>query len=235
MSEYSTLALLSGILPPAMLRLEEHVERGTVLKIFKQELLNENREQEQAEPFYYIRSGMLKVFARRSNGSELNLVFYGTGTLLELPMVRSTLEICDTLELIACENTVLVTFSKEALFEIFRQDPMVFADYQQMHIAIFRMLTQRMRMTACMDAQQRIWRWLFYLAQDGEALKNGHCRIDCPLTQQEIADYLFVHITTFHRIFTNLKQQKILTKTKSGFEILNLEAFETLCREALSR
>ena len=85
-------------------------------------------------------------------------------------------------------------------------------------------------LTYCMDDDERIKGWLQRLCCEVTAEEDGVYHIKCEMTQQEISDYLFIHVTTFNRIFTKLKQKKICLKTRKGFEITDAERL----KEALS-
>lgn len=219
MKSNPSLCLLFGLLPPSMTILEKYLDSALEEKIFKHEVVSEQSTASTDDSFLYVKSGLLKVCSHRCDGSELNFSQFGAGTLMEQQVIGWQPDLCDPLHIIACENTVAYRFAPNDFYEILSHNPQVFFAYQNFHADYFRMLTQRTSMTSCLDADQRILGWLLRLCSGVPIAADGSCFIPCSLTQQEIADYLFIHVTTFHRIFTSLKNKKVVEKNRKGFVI----------------
>lgn len=219
---------LFGSLPPLGGCLEGYLDRGTCRKVFQGERISfDSADREEA--VIYVGSGRLKLAASRHGASGLDFCFFGADTVLDR---RNGGEGTGELFVQACENTVVYTFSRESFLQILQQDSRVLRAYTDFQAAQLSILLQRVEMTACLNADQRVVGWLIQLCRAVEPDGNVY-EIPCPLTQQEIADYLFIHVTTFNRVFGDLKRRGLVEKHRGSFVIHDRKGLEMLL-ESLS-
>lgn len=228
MKEAAALQTLFGRLPPIDCAFEQYFDRGKCLKIFQNERICFDQESQENLGVFYVQTGLLKLSARRPyHDATLNFCFYGEKTLLER-RVSKALFGRGEIYVEACENTVAYGYTHEAFFEILRQDETLFQQYTQLHSAQMSLQFQRMELTACLDAGQRVVGWLVELCRQVCADEAGEHFIPCRLTQQEIADYLLIHVTTFNRVFSELKKECLVEKNRNGFLIHDFERLQAL-------
>lgn len=223
------LGALFGSLPPVGGCLEGYLERGTCRKIFQGEEVSFDCAGDE-ESVSYVRSGRLKLASVRHGVSALDFCFFGDGTILDRRDSRGTAG--GQLYVQACENSVIYTFPREVFLQILQQDSRVLRAYTDFQAAQLSILLRRVEMTACLNADQRVVGWLIQLCQAVEPGGNVY-KIPCPLTQQEIADYLFIHVTTFNRVFGDLKRRGLVEKHRGAFVIHDRKGLEMLL-ESLS-
>ena len=222
------LGALFGSLPPVGGCLEKYLERGTCRKIFQGEEVSFDCAGDE-ESVSYVRSGRLKLASVRHGVSALDFCFFSADTILDQRDSRGT---AGRLYVQACENSVIYTFPREVFLQILQRDSRVLRAYTDFQAAQLSILLQRVEMTACLNADQRVVGWLIQLCRAAEPTGETYT-IPCPLTQQEIADYLFIHVTTFNRVFGDLKRRGLVEKHRGAFVIHDLKGLEILL-ESLS-
>ena len=233
MERLAALQLLLGRLPPLEESFEGYLERGKCLKIFQNEQLPFDWQDEEDYGVLYIRQGLLKLAVHRPySGTDLNYCFYGDATLLERRQAVGPVS-GQQMYIEACENTVAYGFTQREFFAILKENEALLRQYQRLHEVQRSLLFQRMELTACLDAGERVVGWLIQLCRRSSPDERGEYVISCGLTQQEIADYLFIHVTTFNRIFGELKKEGIVEKRRGSFLIHDLERLMAF-REHLS-
>ena len=206
--------------------MEKYVISYPKMKIFKGETLTRPKEEQQN--ILFVKSGMLKVSCERTNGSLLDVAFFGEGTIIEQNDVLICPNMCEPSKIIACENTVTYSIPQKDFYKALYEKEDFIECYNKFKAIYFHMLTERTLMTSCLDADQRILGWLVKLCINTDRNEDGSSFIPCTLTQQQISDYLFIHVTTFHRVFSLLKKQGLLKKTRNGFYVSCCNELEKL-------
>ena len=224
LTDVPMLSILFGIVPPILKPLEKCISSQKKIKIFKGEALTKLKEEKNS--ILYIQSGMLKVSCERTNGTLLDVAFFAEGTIIEQNHVLMCPHVCEPSKIVACENTVVYLLEQSELFKILCENEELMGLYNDFKAVYFHMLTERTLMTSCLDADQRILGWLVKLCKNTVKNDDGSCFIPCVLTQQQISDYLFIHVTTFHRVFSSLKKEQLLKKTRTGFFVKNSHMLE---------
>lgn len=223
MEKMAALQILFGRLPPLEWGVEQYLDQGKCLKIFQNERIPFDREAPEEPGVFYVQSGLLKLSVHRPlSATGLDFCYYGDRTLLERRTAAS-LSGCGQMYIEACKNTIAYAFTQREFFELLRRDRALLKQYHQLHSAQLSLLFQRMELTACLDAEQRVAGWLMQLCCQSAPEEAGKYFIPCRLTQQEIADYLLIHVTTFNRVFSELKKESIVEKKRSGFLVHDFE------------
>lgn len=219
MEKAAALQILFGELPPLAGGLDPYLEQGTRMKIFRNERISLDRDSLESLGVLFVHTGLLKLAVHRPlSDTALTFCFYGERTVLEC---RGGMGLPDRSRtyIEACQNTIAYAFSHEKFLEILGCDEGLMSQYDQMQAAQLSLLLQRMELTACLDAGQRVVGWLIQLCRQSEPDGNGGYWIPCLLTQQEIAEYLMIHVTTFNRVFSELKRNGIVEKQRGGLRI----------------
>ncbi|MGE4273069.1 MAG: Crp/Fnr family transcriptional regulator [Desulfitobacterium sp.] len=164
---------------------------------------------------YYILSGKLNVCFQRVDGSYLFIATREAGNVFQSEYCGFASIAGDRLKFVAIENSVLVSFSKKQLFDLMEEDRQLMDDFLYVVHMFYATLCHRLMNTASLSSSQRFLTWLDKLCKTNTPDQNGHYIIQCDLTQQQIADLLFIHLTTCNRLITGLEKEKILRKTKS--------------------
>lgn len=219
-----SVKIIFGELPPLLTGLEKYLSMACQLKIFKGEVID----LAPCDSILYVKSGKLHECVNRLDTSTLDFAFFGSGTIVMQSEKTEYLALCDKVNICAYDNTIAYLFDREKFYEIICSDSQLFKDFTDFGFAYRQMLHQRLIMTSCLDADLRIIGLLNRLCNTVSENENGEYFIPCKLTQQEMADYLFMHVTTCNRIFASLKQQKIVHKTRKGFTIPHREKLNEL-------
>ncbi|MBU5627034.1 Crp/Fnr family transcriptional regulator [Oscillibacter sp. MSJ-2] len=226
MEKTAALQILFGRLPPLEGRFDQYLDQGKCLKIFQNERISFDREASQEPGVFYVQTGLLKLSVHRPlSATGLDFCYYGERTILERRTAAS-LSGCGRMYIEACENTIAYAFSQREFFELLGKDRALLEQYHQLYAAQLSLLFRRMELTACLDAEQRVVGWLIQLCRQSTPDGEGGCFIPCRLTQQEIADYLLIHVTTFNRVFSELKKESIVEKKRSGFLVHDVERLQ---------
>jgi CRP-like cAMP-binding protein len=90
---------------------------------------------------------------------------------------------------------------------------------------------QRILMTAGLSSSQRLLSWLAKLCNKTQPNTRGWYKIPCTLTQQQIADILFIHVTTCNKLFSRLYKEGIAERTRSHIVIYQFDKMKQYLEE----
>ena len=108
-------------------------------------------------------------------------------------------------------NTIVFqVFSKQTFYELTVTDRELFDEYVDAASTYSSLLKQRLLITAGLTGSQRLLNWLDKLCQCSTSDSDGSYTITCNMTQQQIADFPFIHVTTCNKLFSKLNRDNIV-------------------------
>ena len=206
-----------GEMPFKLNQLEKYLSFGQEFRYFSGESIVKIRDD---SFIWYIKSGSFKICVSRSDGTEIDFSYCRSGSILQVNQFVMNASIWDPAYFVATENSVAVKFNRKQFYELIKQDPILFDEYIDNASSYSTLLKQRLLITAGQGAAQRLLTWLDKLCCCQEPEQNGTYIIKCELTQQQIADLLFIHVTTCNKLFSKLSKNGIVRHMKGKLVIV---------------
>lgn len=216
-------SILMPTYPTRKLNFSKYAHLGKLYKLFKDEFINTCCNHDDDPYLFYIVSGIIQMRFQRADGSILVLAHRYAGNVFQSEYCGFASISGDKLKFIAIENSVIISFSKSQLFELLKQDAQLMDDFLYVVHMTYATLCHRLMNTACLPSSQRLLTWLDKLCRTSTPNEQGHYVIKCDLTQQQIADLLFIHVTTCNKLISGLEKDKIIKKTKSHIYVYDLD------------
>lgn len=207
-------AIFLGYWPHKLSRITQYLHLGREHRIFKGEEIR-NQLKDDDDPFlYYILQGKFKLRASYHNGELIDFTYCTDGNFMWLNTPSPMVELCNLSSPLAMENSVIVSFTKSQFHKLISDDAELFNEYLDGISSYCLQLKQRVLMTAGLSSSQRLLQWLDKLCRGTPREADQSYIIECDLTQQQISDLLFIHVTTCNKLFAKLASENIARKTK---------------------
>lgn len=216
-------AVFLGYWPHKFCRLAKYLDQGKEHRIFKDEEID-NQINSEEDPFlYYILKGKFKLYATYHNDALIDFTYCTAGNFMWINTPSPMVELCNLSRPLALENSVLISFTKIQFHQLISNDAELFNEYLDGISSYCLQLKQRVLMTAGLSSSQRLLRWLDKLCLGTPRESDASFIIECDLTQQQISDLLFIHVTTCNKLFARLASEQIARKTKKSIIVYNHE------------
>lgn len=210
--------LYLGEQPFQMRTLQKYLDQGREYRVFSGEALCCN---DSSIFLYYIKRGSFKLCVQYLNGELNDYCYCKEGTTIQINPLLIRAEPSDPPFIIAVENSILVGFSLEQIYELIKQDADLFREYVDTSSSYSTLLKQHLVITSSLTANQRLLTWLDKLCSFHEPDSKGFYAIPCSLTQQQIADYLCIHLTTCNKLLHALTNNKVIRREKKVLYVCN--------------
>ena len=128
---------------------------------------------------------------------------------------------------VATENSVVVSFSGHQFYQLVQSDEELLQDLVNSMSTYNSMLRERLFLTCNVSSSQRLLNWLEKLCLSQQPDKNNTYTIKCDMTQQQIANLLFIHITTCNKVFAKLSKENIAAHSRKKIVVYDLEKLRT--------
>lgn len=208
------------------LNFDRYKHLGKLHKIFCDEYITCSCNDGDDPYLYYIDSGKIQICFERSDNSTLIIAHRYAGNVFQAEYLGFASISHDRLKFIALENSIIISFTKNELFALLKQDDELMDDFLYVVHMTYSTLCHRLMNTSSLSSSQRFLTWLDKLCMSAGPNPQGHYVIPCHLTQQQIADYLFIHVSTCNKIIASLEKEHILIKTKTQIIVCDLEKLE---------
>lgn len=215
-----------SINPISFPSLEKYIDFGTEIRLFAGEALLK-----QKAFILYIKMGMLKIWLKRDNGTPIDFCYCRQGTCLQLNDLVINTEEWNIPFVTAAQNTIVIAFTKDQFYGFLQKDRQIFDEYINSASSYSTMLRQRLMVTAGLNASLRVLTWLDRLCQCSTPDSNGTYTIECNLTQQQIADILFIHVSTCNKIFSKLLSEHVAQHARSKLIIYDNKKIKHLIEQ----
>lgn len=175
---------------------------------------------EDADHFYYLKKGKVRIFITSENGMEKTLSVIGKGEILgEAAFFDGQPRISSARAVLRCE---LVAVNKEMLMEIIRSNPQIAFEFFKLLAQTVRMLSVQLDSMTFVNAKGRIARFLI------QSLHHSDNMTVCT-THEEIASVIGVSRVTVSKIMIQLVKDGILKTGYKSITILDKNRLEMLC------
>ena len=175
---------------------------------------------EEADYFYYLKKGKVRIFMTSENGMEKTLSVIGKGEILgEAAFFDGQPRISSASALTNCE---LIAVNTEILTDIISKNPQTAFELLRLQAQTIRMLSSQLDSMTFVGAKGRIARFLM------QSLPNPNSR-NVSTTHEEIASVIGVSRVTVSKIMTQLVKDGVLKTGYKNIEILDKEQLEALC------
>ncbi|MFA5537194.1 MAG: Crp/Fnr family transcriptional regulator [Bacillota bacterium] len=201
----------------------KYAHLGKQYKLFQGEYVEALCLQSDDPYLYYIIQGKIQLFFERPDGSFVMIAHRDAGNVFQAEYFNFASIGNDQLRFLAIENSVVVSFTKGQLFELFKEDSQLLEDFFYVVHMTYATLAHRLLNTADLHSSQKFLTWLYKLIMSNKQEDNGVYEIECNLTQQQIADLLFIHVTTCNKLIAALEKEGIIKKTKTHIYVYDAE------------
>jgi len=198
----------------------KYLSLGTETKYFAGEILTPP----QCDHYLcYIAKGGFKFTTAQLDGEVYDLAHLQQGSLIQFIAHTYENPYMYHSEVVAVENSVVVSFSGHQFYQLIQSDEALFLDLVNSMSTYNSMLRERLFLTCNVSSSQRLLNWLEKLCLSQQPNKEGHYVIKCDLTQQQIANLLFIHITTCNKVFAKLNKEQIAAHSRKKITIYDLD------------
>ena len=208
-------AILTAQHPPRQSKFADYAHMGLIQKYFEGENVAKCCKNDEDLYLYYIISGKIRVYYERNDLTQLELYHREQGNIFQAEYLNFASICTDRLRIVAEENTIVSAFTKKQLYELIQADKDLYEEFLFCVHLTYATLAHRIINTAGLSSAEKILTWLNKMCCISEPDANGHYKLRCDLTQQEIADLLFVHVTTCNRLLNLLEKEMLIKKTKN--------------------
>lgn len=168
-----------------------------------------------ANSFYYLKKGRVKVFITSESGMEKTLSIIGKGAILgeaaffdEQPRISSAKAIL---------KSELISINKKTLMEIIRKNPQTAMELFKIQAQTIRMLSSQVDSITFLSAHSRIARFLL------ESMRMTSSGLLANTTHEEVASAVGVSRVTVSKFMIELSRLGIIKTGYKTIKILNPE------------
>lgn len=201
--------------------------RGRIMKSSRRQVLQTSDTQ---KALYLVKSGYIKRYLIRNDGSLSTDLIYGPGDVFSLLLVFRVIfdqEILDSPEIYYYEaltdDVELYSLPAESLKGLIEESPVLYKDL--LHEAGKRMTyeTHGLENISMKDAYKRVAHQLAYYARQFGEASGDKVAIIPPLTHQDIADLLSITRETVSTCMTRLRKKSLIAVKDRQIIVNNLE------------
>ena len=176
----------------------------------------------------FLKHGKLKLCVRKIDGSLFTYTYTYLGCCIKWSETVMLPSLFDTPVIICEENAIISTFSRHEFFDLVAKDQAVFNEVMDFSTFFSHLLRERLFIVGCLSSGMRLLTWLDRLCECYPEREDGSVTISCNLTQQQIADLLFIHISTCNKLFASLEKDHIAIYTRKTIIIQNRDKIKQI-------
>lgn len=175
---------------------------------------------EEAQCFYYLKKGRVRIFITSENGGEKTLSTISRGSILgEASFFDGQPRMSSAKAVLRCE---LVPINKHLLTDIIKKSPETAMELFKLQAQTIRMLSAQVDSMTFTDARCRIASFLLRSVRT-----TGDCRIKT--THEEIASVVGVSRVTVSKIMTKLASEGIIKTGYGSVLVADTEKLAEIC------
>jgi CRP/FNR family transcriptional regulator, polysaccharide utilization system transcription regulator len=158
---------------------------------------------------YMISQGYVKVYTADVRGDTYLHIVYGPGEIFPLAWITDRQEV--RVNYAAFTDCTVVRLEESALDEALQNDTALTRALMDAAILQFRLYTTRIENLQYKFARERLIYCLLFLAgRFGDRRDDGSYRLEAPLTQQLIGDFINLSRESVSREFDRLRQMELI-------------------------
>lgn len=217
----SRLCLPMGLEPEDIERLDEIVLRS------KPHHRNDYlfREGDRLRGIYAVKTGSIKTFISREDGTEQVLGFHLPGEIIGLDAIESGIHGCTAKVL---ETTAVCLIPYEQLEDLSREIPSL---QHQMYRLMSREISNESNMLILLgkrNADERLATFLLSLSNRYRQRGFSPTEFNLSMSRNEIGNYLGLAVETVSRLFTRFQEDGILRVERKHVEVLDFDALKAI-------
>jgi CRP/FNR family transcriptional regulator len=191
-----------------------------------QTIINEN---DVAEAFYVVISGMAKMFKASPEGREQTLYIFGPGEIFGVCAIFSDMVFPAGAS--ALEDSVLLTFQGNLVKQIARRDPTILFNMIRVMSCRLKDSMALVELLALKDIPQRVASFLLLSALKKDS--GEEAVVDLMITRREMAKIIGSTPETLSRVLKRLAMENMIEIEGRRLRVLNRDALNDLSRASV--
>jgi CRP/FNR family transcriptional regulator len=184
------------------------------------------REGDTFKGIYAVKTGSIKTYISREDGSDQVLGFHLPGEIIGLDAIETGTHGCTAKVL---ETTAVCLIPYEKLEKLSVEIPSL---QHQMFRLMSREITNESNMLILLgkrNADERLATFLLSLSQRYKQRGFSATEFNLSMSRNEIGNYLGLAVETVSRLFTRFQDEGILKVERKHIELLDMEAVQNIC------
>ncbi|WP_455218588.1 fumarate/nitrate reduction transcriptional regulator Fnr [Kaarinaea lacus] len=184
------------------------------------------REGEKLKGIYAVKTGSIKTYISREDGTEQVLGFHLPGEIIGLDAIETGVHGCTAKVL---ETTAVCLIPYEQLEKLSMEIPSL---QHQMFRLMSREISNESNMLILLgkrNADERLATFLISLSNRYKQRGFSATEFNLSMSRNEIGNYLGLAVETVSRLFTRFQEEGILRVERKHIELIDLGALEAIC------
>lgn len=184
------------------------------------------REGDQFRGIYAVKTGSLKTFISREDGSDQVLGFHLPGEIIGMDAIENGVHGCTAKVL---ETSAVCMIPYDELEKLSMEIPSL---QHQMFRLMSREISNESNMLILLgkkNADERLATFLLNLSQRFQQRGFSSTEFNLSMSRNEIGNYLGLAVETVSRLFTRFQEEGILRVERKHVELIDIEALKELC------
>ena len=191
-----------------------------------QTIINEN---DVAESFYVVISGMVKMFKASPEGREQTLYIFGPGEIFGVCAIFSDMVFPAGAS--ALEDSVLLTFQGDLVKHIARRDPTILFNMIRVLACRLKDSMALVELLALKDIPQRVASFLLLSTMKKD--RGEEAVVDLMITRREMAKIIGSTPETLSRVLKKMAVESMIALEGRRLRVLNRDALNELSRASV--
>jgi len=184
------------------------------------------REGDSFKGIYAVKTGSIKTYISREDGSDQVLGFHLPGEIIGLDAIETGVHGCTAKVL---ETTAVCLIPYEKLEKLSVEIPSL---QHQMFRLMSREISNESNMLILLgkrNADERLATFLLSLSHRYKQRGFSATEFNLSMSRNEIGNYLGLAVETVSRLFTRFQDEGLLKVERKHIELLDLEALQSIC------
>jgi len=216
-------AVLIPTMPFRKLKIAQYIDQAKKRKLFKGEVITSVANDLDDLYYFYVEKGQLCCSFTKINGEPAALFCRNEGNAFSVEYGGIASLGAYKMHYVATKDTIVFGFTQRQLYEIMREDQDIFAEFIMVCHMAFGQMGHRISNAGVSSSMERFVIWLRKLCAVREPDADGVYTIESNITIQQLAELLFVHVTTCSRIIKTLETEGVIKRTRSGIKVFALD------------
>ncbi len=191
-----------------------------------QTIINEN---DVAEAFYVVISGLVKMFKASPEGREQTLYIFGPGEMFGVCAIFS--DMIFPAGASALEDSVLLTFQGGLVKQVARQDPTILFNMVRVLACRLKESMALVELLALKDIPQRVASFLLLSTMKKDCRADEE--VDLMITRREMAKIIGTTPETLSRVLKKMAMKGMIELEGRRLRVLNRDALNKLSRASV--
>ena len=184
------------------------------------------REGDEMSGIYAVKTGSVKTYVSRQDGSEQVLGFHLPGEIIGLDAIETGKHTCNA-KVLETTATCLIPFNKLEKLA---------SDIPSLQHQMFRLMSREISNESNMlillgkrNADERLAAFLLSLSQRFKQRGFSATEFNLSMSRNEIGNYLGLAVETVSRLFTRFQDEGVLRVERKHIELVDMDALRRIC------